>query len=293
MNLLAFDIGGTHIKYGLVADTGAVLDTTLCDTEGALGGKSLLEKLVALARPLVAAHQPAGIAVSSLGLIEPHTGSVLGAAEAVPGYTGLSVQAAFEAAFGVPVTVENDVNCVALAEGWVGAAQGVAHYLAVAVGTGIGGGIVTDGRLYRGHKSAAGEWGYMRIAGKVWEDHASMRGLVHSVAAATATSGWDGRKIFAAYDQGDAQIRALVDEWMALLATGIANLIYAFNPERVVIGGGIAGRGEAFRSALDAAVRNELQADFRDMSQIVLASAGNHAGMIGAARNWFLTKRFF
>ncbi|SMC24809.1 Sugar kinase of the NBD/HSP70 family, may contain an N-terminal HTH domain [Andreprevotia lacus DSM 23236] len=293
MNLLAFDIGGTHLKYGIVTDTGEVIDARLADTEGAAGGAALLAKVVALAAPMVAQYAPAGIAVSSLGLIEPHTGAVLGAAEAVPGYAGLSVQAALESAYGLPVTVENDVNCVALAEGWLGAAKGVAHFLAIAVGTGIGGGIVIDGRLYRGHRAAAGEWGYMKIAGKLWEDHASMRGLVNSVTAQTGVAGWDGRKIFAACDEGDAQLQAVVAEWLELLATGIANLIYAFNPERVVIGGGIAGRGEPFRSELDAAINRVLLPDFQQQSQIVLASAGNHAGMMGAARNWFLTKRFF
>ncbi|UXY14296.1 ROK family protein [Chitiniphilus purpureus] len=286
MNLLAFDIGGTQIKYGLIDQAGEVLHAETVSTQAGQGGAALLERLVMLARPWVEKACPAGIALSTLGLVEPAHGTILAAAEAVPGYIGCSPKAALQQAFGLPVTVENDVNCVALAEGWRGAAQGASHYIAVAVGTGIGGGIVINGRLYRGHRAAAGEWGYMRINGKLWEDHASMRGLVHAAQAATGRIGLDGRAIFAAYDAGDPAFTRLVADWLTLLATGIVNLIYAFNPERVVIGGGIAGRGERFLAELNASIDGILLPDFHGMSRIVLASAGNHAGMIGAARNW-------
>ncbi|MBY0445162.1 MAG: ROK family protein [Burkholderiales bacterium] len=177
--LLAFDIGGTQIKYGIVSDIGEVLHAEVQNTCAADGGPALVDRLLALAPPLIAQYQPIGIAISSLGLIEPIRGTVLGAAEAVPDYPGIALIPAFENAFGLPVTAENDVNCVALAEGWTGAAQGVQDYLAIAIGTGIGGGIVLGGRLHRGHRAAAGEWGYMNIGGQIWESQASQRGFAH------------------------------------------------------------------------------------------------------------------
>ncbi|WP_169307260.1 ROK family protein [Chitiniphilus eburneus] len=292
MNLLAFDIGGTHIKYGFVNDAGKVGETWVADTEGKRGADFVLARLVELAGPLVEQYRPDGIAVSTLGLIDPLTGFVTAAAEAIPGYVGTSPLQVLDDAFSLPVTVENDVNCVALAEGWRGSAQGVGNYIALTVGTGIGGGIVIDHRLYRGHRAAAGEWGYMRIADKLWEDHASMRGLICAAKAATGQT-LDGHAIFAGYDGGDPVLTAVVQEWLTLLATGIANLIYAINPQRVVIGGGITSRGARFHEEIDSRITECLLPDFRGMSEIALASAGNHAGMIGAARNWFTAKRLF
>ncbi|MDW5417109.1 ROK family protein [Iodobacter sp. CM08] len=284
--LLAFDIGGTQIKYGIVSNTGEVIAAHSQNTCASDGGPALLVRLLELARPLVAQYQPCGIAISSLGLIEPKRGTVLGAAEAVPQYPGISLIPVFEAEFGLPVTAENDVNCVALAEGWTGAAQGVQDYLALAIGTGIGGGIVLGGHLHRGHRAAAGEWGYMNIGGQVWESQASMSGLVRRAVAASGELGLDGKAVFARVDAGDVVMQAVVADWLALLATGIANLIYAFNPEKIILGGGIAGRGAPFLQDIRAAVSQQLLPDFQSMTQIELASAGNHAGMLGAVRNW-------
>src|SRR5213078_3432911 len=129
---------------------------------------------------------------------------------AIPGYAGLSPKAIFEAAFGRPVVVENDGNSVALAEGWTGAAAGLRHYLALTLGTGIGGGIVVDGRLHRGANGAAGEWGYMRVDGLVWEDHASLRGLAAAAEAVRPGCRFDARAVFAAGDAGDAQMREVL-----------------------------------------------------------------------------------
>ena len=186
----------------------------------------------------------------------------------------------------MPVVVENDGNCVALAEGWTGSAAGVRHYLALTLGTGIGGGIVIDGKLYRGAHGAAGEWGYMLVDGKVWEDHASPRGLALAAEALRPGCGFDAEAVFAARDRGDAEMAAVVASWFALLATGLANLLFAFNPSRVVIGGGITARGPAFLQELQAEMRRRLRPEFHRMCEIALASAGNQAGLLGAARLW-------
>ncbi|WP_028455296.1 ROK family protein [Chitinilyticum litopenaei] len=288
--LLALDIGGTQLKYGLVQEDGKVLEAHVADTHGQQGAAAVLPRIDALLAGMLAQHRVIGIAVSTLGLVDPVGGRILGAAGAIPGFAGVALGERLAERFGLPVSVENDVNCVALAEGWLGAAAGIRNFIAVAIGTGIGGGIVINGQLYQGHKAAAGEWGYMHVnglaRGECWEDHASMRGLVELVAAQTGQR-LDGRAIFAALDAGDAVMAGLVAQWLDILAAGIANLIYVLNPERVVIGGGIAGRA-AFLGELNAALAERLLPDFRNMSKVTLASAGNHAGMIGATRNWLL-----
>jgi len=284
--VLSFDIGGTWVKYGLVDAQGRVHEHGRLPTRAEGDGASVLARLEAVARPLVHWHDPAGIAVATLGIVDPD-GHVRAAGEAIPGYTGLSPRAVFETAFGRPVVVENDGNSVALAEGWTGAARGLRDYLALTLGTGIGGGLVVDGRLHRGAHGAAGEWGYMRIAGLLWEDHASLRGLAASAQAARPGCRLDARGAFAAADEGDALMQDVVAGWFELLATGLANLLFAFDPERVVVGGGITARGDVFLDELRAALRPRLGPDFHGHLDLALASAGNDAGLIGAARRWF------
>jgi predicted NBD/HSP70 family sugar kinase len=284
--VLAFDIGGTWVKYGVVDAAGRLLFVDQLATRGAGDGPALLAQLIEVAAPLVALHRPAGVAFSTLGIIDAREGRLVGAAEAIAGWFGQSPKASFEGAFGLPAVVENDGNCVALAEGWTGAAAGLRHYLALTLGTGIGGGVVIDGRLYRGAHGGAGEWGYMHVDGVMWEDHASPRGLAAAAERARPGCGLDAEGVFAARDAGDAEMAALVARWFDLLAIGLANLLFALNPARVVVGGGITARGPAFLEELRAATARRLRPDFHRMCDIQLASAGNHAGLLGAARLW-------
>jgi predicted NBD/HSP70 family sugar kinase len=286
LRVLAFDIGGTWVKIGIVDAAGRLLHDDRVSTLAHDGGQSLLARLLVAAAPLVAQHAPAGIAFSTLGVIDRQAGRLVGQGEAIAGYVGQSPKHAFEQAFGLPVVVENDGNCVALAEGWTGAAAGLPNYLALALGTGIGGGIVIDGRLYRGAHGAAGEWGYMLIDGRVWEEHASPRALAAAADRARPGCGLDAEGVFAARDHGDAAMAAVLDAWFDLLASGIANLLVAFNPALVVIGGGITARGPAFLDELRARVRARMHPDFHALGDLALASAGNHAGLLGAARLW-------
>lgn len=284
--VLAFDIGGTWVKYGLVDSRGRVHQPGRMPTRGAGDGAALLAQLVEIARPLVHWHDPAGIAFATLGIVDPSTGRLRGGVEAIRDYAGQSPRETFEDAFGRPVVVENDGNAVALAEGWTGSAAGLQHYLAITLGTGIGGGLVIDGRLHRGANGAAGEWGYQRVDGRVWEDHASLRGLGAAAEGLRPGARMDARAVFAAADAGDAAMRSVLDRWFDLLATGLANLMFAFDPQRVIVGGGITARGAVFLAELRRALEPRLGPDFHGHADLALATAGNDAGLIGAARLW-------
>jgi predicted NBD/HSP70 family sugar kinase len=285
--LLAFDIGGTLVKLGIIDAQGHVLETLHIDTQAARGGAALLTELQEVARSLVIQHSPVGIAFSTLGIVDALHGTITGAADAIPGYLGLSPKQIFEAEFGLPVVVENDVNCVAVAEGWIGAASDVQSYIALTLGTGIGGGIVIDSRLYRGAHAAAGEWGYMIVDGQLWEDVASLRGLATLAAQAVPGCDLDAEQVFALSDQGHLGYVTVVQRWMQLLASGMINLIYAFDPQRIIVGGGITRRGPVFLQELQRALDGMLHRDFRGLIDFRLAAAGNSAGMVGAARCWF------
>ncbi|WP_018153116.1 ROK family protein [Leeia oryzae] len=282
--VIAIDVGGTRVKYGLVALDGSVKETGAIDTLGPQGAGQMMQRLHDAIRPLLA-QQPVGIAISTLGIIDPDNGEIHGAAEAIRDYQGQIIKLCFEP-FGLPVTVENDVNCVALAEGWLGAGKDMNSFIALTLGTGIGGGIVIDKHLYRGYRQAAGEWGYMIIEGQIWEDVASLRGLATLASQQMPGETWTARRVFEASDNGNATAAQVIHRWYQYLATGLGNLIYAFNPEGVILGGGISGRGERFETELRSYLQTILRPDFFRMTPCVLASAGNHAGLLGATYNW-------
>lgn len=283
-SVIAVDIGGTNTKFGLVSLSGEVLAADQIETLGPAGPEQLFARLLPCLRTYLSAA-PLGVAVSTLGIVAPEHGRIVMAADAIADYCGESVVDHL-AGLGLPIAVENDVNCVALAEGWVGATKGVRSYIALTLGTGIGGGIVIDNKLYRGHSQGAGEWGYMLIDGLIWEDFASLRGLAALARTQLGSNTWTARTVFEASDGGNTDAALVVDRWYRYLATGISNLIYAFNPEAVVIGGGITARGGRFLNELDAYLRRSLRAEFHATTRLCLATAGNHAGLLGATYNW-------
>ncbi|WP_168224769.1 ROK family protein [Rhodoferax aquaticus] len=287
-NVLAIDIGGTLVKLGVVDPTGCVHHSFHIDTRASRGAHALFDELAGIAQSLVQPYALAGVAVSTLGVIDTVSGTVRGASDAIPGYLGLSPKQLLWDALQMPVLVENDVNCVALAEGWLGAAQGVENFVALTLGTGIGGGVFMGSQLYRGAHAAAGEWGYMVVGGERWEDVASLRGLGRLGARAIAGCTLDAKAIFERADAGSVPHAAVVQEWLELLASGLANLIYAFDPQCIVLGGGITGRGPRVLAEIQAALDALLHPDFVGLQELRLAAAGNHAGLLGAARAWFL-----
>ncbi|MFS0862030.1 ROK family protein [Fredinandcohnia sp. 179-A 10B2 NHS] len=278
---LAFDIGGTHIKYGIVDETGKILSKGLLDTEAYLGGMAIINKLIAVSKDITMTHTIDAIAISTAGQVDSSTGTIVGAGETIPNYTGLEVKALVSKALNLPVEVRNDVECAALGEMWLGNHDS-SNLFVLTIGTGIGGAIVIDNKIYSGHTCKAGECGYMLVEGEPFEKNASITGLIRYVQRNKEYRSWTGKEIFKRYDQGDETCKVAVAHFYKHLAIGIANLVYIFNPEKVIIGGALTGRGELFLEEVKLEVQKYLQPGFYSDTEIVLAKLGNNAGMIGA-----------
>ncbi|MCH1624058.1 ROK family protein [Ferdinandcohnia quinoae] len=285
---LAFDIGGTKIKYGIVSEVGTVTSHGLIDTDAHLGGCAIIDKIINLGKILIKRYSVQGVAISTAGQVNFHTGVIVAAGVTIPHYQGVDVKSSVSKALKLPVEVRNDVDCAALGEQWLGNHH-TKNFIMLTIGTGIGGAIVIDGKLYSGHSFSAGEWGYMKIEGEPFEQNASMSGLVRIVQELKGDYNWTGKEIFDLYDQGDAEIKGAISRFYKYLAIGISNLIYIFNPERVIIGGGITARGDIFLQEIQEEIQKYLQSNFFINTSIVLAKLGNHAGMIGAVYH-FLQK---
>jgi len=279
---IAFDIGGTQIKYGIVSEIGRVLKRKTVATEIHLGGEQIIQKLIYVSKKIMNEHTIAGIGISTTGIVDINKGIVTGGADHIPGYSTIPIIDRLQEILKVPVSIDNDVNCAAFGEKWNGSVREKKNFIMLTIGTGVGGAIFIDGELYRGHSFSAGEWGNMLIEGKTFEEVASISGLIRLVRKYKGKGEWNGRTIFELYDKGDREVAQAVGIFFKHLAIGISNLAYIFNPETIIIGGGITDRGNEFLKEVKEEVSKYLNQEIYNNCEIELAQNGNCAGMIGA-----------
>lgn len=279
---IAFDIGGTQIKYGIVSEIGRVLKRKTVATEIHLGGEQIIQKLIYVSKKIMNEHTIAGIGISTTGIVDINKGIVTGGADHIPGYSTIPIIDRLQEILKVPVSIDNDVNCAAFGEKWNGSGREKENFIMLTLGTGIGGAIFIDGELYRGHSFSAGEWGNMLIEGKTFEEVASISGLIQLVRKYKGKGEWNGRTIFELYDKGDREVAQAVGIFFKHLAIGISNLAYIFNPETIIIGGGITDRGNEFLKEVKEEISKYLNQEIYNNCEIELAQNGNCAGMIGA-----------
>ena len=200
---------------------------------------------------------------------------------------------ALEEDFGLPVTVANDANCMTLGEVWVGGAKGYTDVIGVTLGTGVGGGILTGGRLLEGARGLGGELGHYRThaldgvpctcgATGCWERYAATTALVRA-AKERDPALVDGRAIFAAAEAGDKTVLALLDNWTDEIAQGLAGMVHIFNPQLILIGGGVSAQQKLLIDPIAAKVKASVMPAFAEGLEIRAAQLHNDAGMVGAA----------
>lgn len=286
MWISCFDIGGTTIKYGLCTEEGVLVERDEMPTEiKEIGPEGMIEKIADRVRIHQSSHDVAGVALSTAGIVDTEAGMIVGGANNLPGYSGMPVKERIASMTGLSCSVENDVNCVALGEYWKGAGQRSKALFCLSVGTGIGGAIVLDGNLYRGTSYCAGEIGFMKIGSSTsFEGVASMKALVENVARArqVAPKELDGKKIFKLAKGGDAIATLAIQRMVDHLASGIANVCYLYNPDTVIVGGGVSAQMRYIRPMLMKALEKQLIPQIYEHTRVTFAKLQNDAGMIGA-----------
>ena len=289
---MCFDIGGTSVKFGVAGESGALLHKgEIPNVITQKGVDGLVESLASVMEQYQQEYRLYGIAVSTAGVVDPEKGLILYAPKYFPGYPGTALGERLEKRCGLPCTVENDVNAAALGEYWLGAGQGAKSLFCITVGTGIGGCALLDGRVLHGAACFGGEAGLQHITpGSTWEEMASTRALVRNVAEAKGIpeNALDGRKIFALAQGGDEEAAAAIARQMDDLATGIANICYILNPERIIVGGGIAAQEAYLYPLLDTALRDKLLPLVYEKLTLRFAALQNDAGMLGALYNFLM-----
>ena len=187
---ITIDIGGTAIKYGVLREDERFLVQRETPTLAATRrGPGIVRHVRECIAPLVQEYRPAGIAVSTAGMVDPERGEIFYSAPLIPDWAGTPLKALLEEAFQLPCEVENDVNCAGLAESRSGAGKGKNFCLCLTIGTGIGGCLVSDGQIYHGAGNSALEVGYLKLPGGDFQDLASTKALVERVERALRADG--------------------------------------------------------------------------------------------------------
>lgn len=288
--LLGIDLGGSSLRVAVAGPDGAIVERRLSPVDPGVGPERILDAIVEEGRAALAAcgrAQPAAVGVSTPGIVDPAAGIVL-AARNLRGWTNVPVRAALEAGFGAPVAVENDVNLAALGEQRWGAGRAHDPLVFLAIGTGVGAGIIVNARLHRGAHLAAGE--VNRIPSGMLDAHGREVGVEDvaggpAIVRRAAERGVrlpDGpltaEAVFALAGQGDARAVAAVDDAARALARAAAALIATVDPAIIVVGGGLSLQGEA----LLAPVRQQIAVLGYAGTPIVLSALGVDAQLHGA-----------
>lgn len=313
---LGVDLGGTEIKAALLSPDGRVHWSTTRATRAAEGCDAVVERLVDLIDSSIrdAASAPvlaAGVAVP--GVVDVAAGRVEKVANLTGDWNGFDLHCALASRIDLPVSILNDVRGAAVAEQVWGAGRPYRHFICIAIGTGIGGGLVLDGELYGGSRGAAGELGHETVLPDGPRCGCGNRGCLETVASATAIA----RQARAAIEAGDRELAALAGSerpaphqvaeaackgsagaraiftqagtWLGL---ALGNLVCALNPEAVVVGGGVAEAGDLLLGPVREEIGRRTVVFSRERGgvEVIASPLGGRAGAMGAAA-WAMQQR--
>jgi glucokinase len=305
---IGVDVGGTKVLGGVVDELGTVVKTARRDTPRE-GGAALTQAIADVAKELMSDFTIDSVGVSAAGFVSSDRKTML-ATPNIAGWNGVDLDYQLTSLIGLPVVIENDANAAAWGEARFGAGRGKRHMLMLTVGTGIGGGIVVNGELYRGAFGIAAEIGHIRVvpeghlcgcgARGCFEQYGSGNALMRHAREAIAASpdiarnllshgdgtleGLTGKAITDAARDGDAVALAAFNTTAQWLGAGIASLAVVLDPECVVIGGGVIDAGEILlKPTREALERSMPFAGKHPYPEIIGAQLGNEAGLVGVA----------
>jgi glucokinase len=287
----AVDIGGTKIAVGMLDRGGKILARGESPSSAKLGLPEGLALIFSMLRETArqAGGELEGIGVGCTGPVDPLQGR-LGTIEFLPDWEGSPLAAELRKAFGVPAFLENDADAAALGELAWGAGRGASRFIYVTISTGIGGGIVLDGRLYRGVGGAHPEIGHHVIDPAGPQCFCGAHGCWESLAGGPALASRGGRSsalaVCQAAEQGDAAARAAIEQEAYYLGLGCANLVTLFVPDVLALGGGVMRSRHLVWDKIVQTIRENCGLVPSEQTRLVPAQLGADAGLAGAAQVW-------
>ena len=303
MNLaIGIDLGGTSIKYSLIDPGGGITWRGTRPTEASKSGERVFENLKsciedAMGHTSETNDTVLGIGVGIPGIVED--GILVGGANNIPDWEMVPVKRVLEKEFARPAFAENDANLMGLAESRFGSAVDATDIIFVTIGTGIGGAMILNGKIYGGYHNRGGEFGHIIIqkdgrpcscgARGCFEAYASVNALINDYRDLANDDPVDrdleidGKLIVRRYLEKDERAIQALNNHFDYMAVGIGSLINIFGPEKVVLGGGITEAGDLYIENIRQRVFSIAMKETSENTRIVRASLGNDAGMLGAS----------
>jgi glucokinase len=302
---IGIDIGGTKISVGVVDSSGNLIDSSKCSTP-AEGGKELISSVVNLVKELNKKHEIKGIGISIAALISSDYGTIVGAPN-IANLSKLNFVNEIKEEFKLPIIVENDANAAMWAEFKFGNAKGLNPVMFFIIGTGVGGGLVIDGKLFKGANGIGAEFGHMCVVPNGILCGCGSKGCIEQYASGGALIRYANESLLAnpdkseevlSFGEGKLSGTALTKaakagnelalaafskqaDWLGLACASYSLII---DPQAIIIGGGVVDAGELFLAPVRAAMRKYMPfAESHVPPKIIAAKFGNDAGLIGAA----------
>ncbi|WP_077621508.1 ROK family glucokinase [Sediminibacillus massiliensis] len=311
---IGIDIGGTTVKQAIISESGTIIDKWEIETNTANGGISIPDDIWAsiekkLEELAINKDFILGIGAGAPGFVEPSTGIVSIAVNI--GWKDFDLKGQLEEKSGLPVLVDNDANIAALGENWLGSGNQADNLVAVTLGTGVGGGIISNKLILNGANGTAGEIGHFTVEPDGAPCNCGRRGCLETIASATGiarlasdvvASGCEtilrnylndngkvtSKDVFEAAEKDDQAAIELIEHVTDVLGLAIANTATVINPSKIVISGGVSLAGEQLLRPLRKAFDKHALPRISEACEFVIAELGNDAGVIGAA---FLVKQ--
>lgn len=286
MKVLAIDIGGSFIKYGIFDDKKLIHSDKLA-SEADKGADFLVKNVDKIVENMISDYDIEGIAMSTAGIVDPIKGEIIHSGPTIPNYKGFNWKMHIKAKFNLRVELDNDVNCAALGEYTFGSARGKDCVLMLAIGTGIGGAFIKNGEIYRGANGCGLEVGYMNIDGGNFEKLASTLGLINNFNNISDKKVKSGFEIFELAKNKDSKAISAIDSTMDYLCRGIANITYVLDPKYIVLGGGIMEQEEILRPIIEKYLEKYMLPLASKNVELLFAESGNMAASYGALYHFY------
>lgn len=309
--LLGIDIGGTNVKYGLVSVEGEILSSSESNVSFDRYETPIMKTVLKSVKHFLTHRhtnnilisrygeplKPKGIGISTTGQIDVEKGIVAGTCGNPPGWQATALKEIFEEKFSLPTTAANDGNCMILGEAWKGAAQNYKNVVGITLGTGLGGGIIIEGKMLSGTRGFAGELGHIPLYAWGKECTCGLKGCAEQYISVSALhrrsheigqSFSNARRLCQDIKQGKIHpdLLALFNQWIDDIALFLAGMVHAFNPQLLLIGGGISRQEDLVIRPLQEKVEAAIMPGFRGSVRLQAAELGNKAGLLGACKFW-------
>ena len=297
--VIGIDLGGTAIKLGRFSEDGTCHQSLTVPTPQPATPEAVLatmtDAILQLQTPPFLKGGQGGDQIRAIGIGTPGPVDAIGRIARVAinlkNWHNVPLADWLEAKTGLPTILANDANCAGLGEAWLGAGKNFKNLILLTLGTGVGGAVIIDGKLFSGHQGAAGELGLIAINPDGPECNSGNRGSLEqyvSVQAIRRETGLEPLELANLAKSGDAKALEYWENYGRYLGIGLASIIYILTPEAIIIGGGISAAAEFFLPTVRAEIERRVLPSSREDLQLLVAQLGNQAGMVGAAKLAFM-----